>query len=125
MKIENIFKTILIWLPSVIISIFFIPNALSKIFQSNQMDKIVTNHTVIIIVGIILLMATALFLYNKTIIIGTTLLASYMTCIVFIHMYKGKPFEVVILIVMCTIFAAYIRKPAFFHQKEKTTNQSA
>lgn len=84
------------------------------------MDKIITNSTVIIIVGIILLIATALFLYNKTIIIGTTLLASHITCIVFIHMYKGKPFEVVTLIVVSTVFAAYLRKPQLFHQKQKT-----
>ena len=104
MRIEKIIKTILIWLPSLIITVFFIPNALNKILHSNSLDKIVTNSTVIIIVGIILLIATALFLYNKTIIIGTTILALYMTLIVFIHMYKGKPYDVAILIVMATIF---------------------
>jgi chromate transport protein ChrA len=119
MKTEKIFKTILVWLPSVIITMFFIPNALEKIFQSNQLDKVITNSTVIIIVGIILLIGTVLFLINKTIIWGTTILVLYMTFIVFIHMYKGKPYEVVILIVMTTIFAAYIRKPQLFHQTQK------
>ncbi len=119
MKAKKIFRTILIWLPSIIITMFFIPNALNKILQSNQMDKIVTNRTVLIITGVTLLIATALFLYNKTMIIGTTILAVYMTFIVFIHMYKGKPFEVVILIVMATIFAAYIRKPQLFYQNQK------
>ena len=119
MGFEKIIKKILIWLPSVIISVFYIPNALNKIFQSDQLDKVVTNSTVIIGVGVSLLIATALFLYNKTILIGTSLLAFYMTCIVAIHMYKGKPFEVTILIVMATIFAAYIRKPEIFHQKRK------
>jgi len=120
MTTKKIFKTILIWLPSVIITVFFIPNALGKIFQSGQLDKVITNSTVIIIVGIILLIGTVLFLINKTIIWGTTILALYMTFIVFIHMYKGKPYEVVILIVMSTIFAAYLRKPEFFHQKQKS-----
>ena len=119
MKTEKIFKTVLIWFPSVIITVFFIPNALNKILHSNQMDKIVTNSTVMIITGIFLLIATALFLYNKTILIGTTLLALYMTFIVFIHMYKGKPYEVAILIVMATIFASYIRKPQLFHQRQR------
>lgn len=116
MKIEKLIRTVLIWLPSIMISTVFIQNAMGKIFQSGQQDKIITSNTVIIIVGIILLVATALFLFDKTIIWGTTVLASYMTCISFIHMYKGKPFEVVVLIVMATIFAAYLRKPELFHK---------
>ena len=119
MKIEKIIRTVLTWLPSVMISMVFIQNAFRKIFQSNQLDKIITSNLVIIIVGIILLVATALFLFNKTIIWGTAVLASYMTFIVFIHLYKGKPFEVVGLIVIATIFAAYIRKPELFHRKFK------
>ena len=107
------------WLPSVIITLFFIPNALDKIFNSNQTDKIVTNSTIMIATGIFLLVSTAMFLYNKTILIGTALLALYMTFIVFVHMYKGKPYEVAILIVMATIFASYIRKPQLFHQKQE------
>ncbi len=109
------FKIILTWLPSLIILVFFIPNALNKIFYSNQMDKIVTSKSIMIVTGVFLLIASFLFLYNKTTLIGTTLLALYMTCIVFIHMYKGKPYEVAILIIMATIFAAYIRKPQLFY----------
>ncbi|WP_282068767.1 hypothetical protein [Olleya namhaensis] len=107
-------KTLLTWLPSLVITLFFIPNALDKILNSNQTDKIVANSTIMITTGIFLLISTILFLYNKTILIGATLLALYMTFIVFIHMYKGKPYEVTILIVMATIFAAYIRKPKYF-----------
>ncbi len=117
MRIEKIIRTVLIWLPSIMISMIFIQNGLGKIFHSNQMDKIITNNSIIIIVGIILLIATALFLFNKTIILGTTLLALYMTFIVFIHISKEKPFEVVAIIVLATIFAAYIRQPQLFHQK--------
>ncbi|MBL4592602.1 MAG: hypothetical protein JKX68_02170 [Flavobacteriales bacterium] len=120
MKREKRIRKALIWLPSLVISTIFIQNGIGKIFHSDQMDKIVTNNTVIISVGIILLIATALFLYNKTIVLGTSILALYMTFIVFIHMYKGKPFEVVVLIVMCTIFAAYLRKPQFFHIKDES-----
>lgn len=116
MRIEKIIRLVLIWLPSIMISMIFIQNGLGKIFQSNQMDKIITNNTIIISVGFILLIATALFLFNKTIIWGTTLLVLYMTCIVFIHISKEKPFEVVALIVLATIFAAYIRQPQLFHQ---------
>ncbi len=117
MEAKNILKTVLTWLPSIIITLFFIPNALDKILHSNQTDKIITNTTVMILTGIFLLLATALFLYNKTILIGTFLLALYMTGIVCIHMYKGKPYEVSILIVMTTIFATYIRRPQLFHLK--------
>ena len=114
---SKILKTLLSWLPSLIIALFYIPNALDKILNSNQTDKIVANSTVMIVTGIFLLVSTTMFLYNKTILIGTALLSLYMTLIVFIHMYKGKPYEVTILIVMATIFASYIRKPQLFHQK--------
>ena len=118
MKMNKILKILLTWLPSVIMTLFFIPNALDKIFNSNQADKIVANSTIMIVTGIFLLVSTAMFLYNKTILIGTTLLALYMTFIVFIHMNKGKPYEVTILIVIATIFACYIRKPELFNQKQ-------
>ena len=64
--------------------------------------------------GIFLLTGTALFLYKKTMLIGTSMLVLYMILIVLIHMYKGKPAEVVILILMATIFAAYMRQPHLF-----------
>lgn len=114
MKIQHLIKTILIWLPSLAICCFYIPNALDKIFNHNQADKIIENSSIMIATGIFLLIAVGLFLYQKTAHIGSLLLALYMTLIVCIHMYKGKPFEVTILIVMSTIFAAYIRRPQLF-----------
>ncbi len=114
---KKILPTILTWLPSLIITLFFIPNALDKILNSNQTEKIVANSTLMMTTGVFLLIATAIFLYNKTVLIGTALLSFYMIFIVFIHMYKGKPYEVTILIVMATIFASYIRKPQFFATK--------
>ena len=77
MKIKKLIRTVLIWLPSVMVSMVFIQNGLRKIFLSDQQDKIIASNTVIIIVGIILLVATTLFLINKTIIWGTTVLALY------------------------------------------------
>lgn len=118
MKTNKILATLLKWLPSAIISLFFIPNALDKILNSNQTDKIITNSAVMILAGIFILIATGMFLYNKTLLIGTALLTLYMTFIVFIHMYKGKPYELVILITMATIFASYIRKPQLFRLKQ-------
>lgn len=114
---RKILNKILLWLPSLIITLFYIPNALDKILNSNQADKIVANNNIMIATGIFLLASIAMFLYNRTVLVGTILLALYMTFIVFIHMYKGKPYEVAILIVMATIFASYIRKPQLFHQK--------
>ena len=114
MKTKKILSQILAWFPSIIIVLFFIPNALSKILYPSKMEKIVTNNIVIIIAGIYLLIAIILFLNNKTILTGTFLLTLYMTFIVLIHMYKGKPYEIAILIVMSTIFASYVRKPKLF-----------
>lgn len=118
MKTNKILATLLRWLPSVIITLFFIPNAMDKILNPNQPDKIVTNNAVMILAGIFILIATGMFLYNKTLLMGTALLTLYMTFIVFIHIYKGKPYELVILITMATIFASYIRKPQLFSQKQ-------
>lgn len=118
MKTEKTLATILMWLPSLIITLYYIPNALNKLLEPNQTGKIVENSAVMITAGIFLLMATALFLFNKTILLGTSMLVLYMIFIVLIHMYKGKPAEVVILILIATIFASYIRKPQLFHQKK-------
>ena len=120
MKTGKILKTILIWLPSLIITLFYIPNALNKLLEPDQTGKIIENSAVMITAGVFLLIATALFLYNKTILIGTALLSLYMIFIVLIHMYKEKPSEVVILILMATIFASYIRKPELFHLKHES-----
>ncbi len=117
MKTKKVLSTLLTWLPSAILLLFFIPNALNKLFHPNQTEKIIINSTVMISTGLFLLVASILFLYNKTMRIGTMLLALYMTFIVCIHMYKGKPYEVAMLIVMATVFAAYIRKPQLFHKE--------
>lgn len=116
---EKILSRILIWLPSLAITLFYIPNALEKLLDPNQTGKIVESSAVMIIAGIFILIATVLFLYNKTVLIGTTMLVLYMTFIVLIHIYKEKPSEIVILILIATIFASYIRKPQLFHQKAK------
>jgi hypothetical protein len=118
-KVETgkILNKILLLLPSLAITLYYIPNALDKLLDPNQTGKIVENSAVMITAGIFLLIATALFLYHKTILIGTSMLVLYMIFIVLIHMYKGKPSEIVILILMATIFASYIRKPQLFHQK--------
>jgi hypothetical protein len=120
-KVETgkILNRILLWLPSLAITLYYIQNALDKLLDPNQTGKIVENSAVMITAGIFLLIATVLFLYNKTILIGTSMLVLYMTFIVLIHMYKGKPSEIVILILMATIFASYIRKPQLFHPKLK------
>ena len=111
MKIQHFLKTILIWLPSLAICCFYISNALDKIINNNQADKVIENPLIMISTGTFLLIAVGLFLYRKTIHIGSLFLALYMTLIMCIHMFKGKPYEVTILIIMSTIFAAYIRQP--------------
>lgn len=118
-KVEThkILSRILIWLPSLAITLFYITNALDKLIHHNQTGKVIESSAVMITAGVYLLIGTALFIYQKTLLIGTAMLVLYMTLIVSIHMYKGKPAEIVMLILMATIFAAYIRKPQLFHQK--------
>ena len=117
--IDKTLKKVLIWLPSLAIILFYILNALDKLINHDQTGKVVENSAVMITAGIFILIGTALFLYNKTILIGTSMLVLYMTFIVLIHMYKGKPSEIVILILLATIFASYIRKPQLFYQKSE------
>jgi len=114
---EKILSRILIWLPSLALTLYYIPNAFDKFLNPNQTGKIVESSIVMIAAGIFILIGIALFLYNKTILIGTAMLVLYMTFIVLIHMYKGKPSEIVMLILIATIFASYIRKSQLFHQK--------
>lgn len=116
-KVEKALSRILMWLPSLVISLYYIPNALDKLLNPHQTGKIVENAAVMITAGIFLFLGMVLFLYKKTILIGTSMLVLYMIFIVLIHMYKGKPSEIVILILMATIFASYIRQPQMFHQK--------
>ncbi len=113
--IKKTLPRILVWLPTLAIILFYIPNALDKLIHHDQTGKIVESSAVMITAGVFILIGTALFLYNKTILIGTSMLVLYMIFIVLIHTYKGKPSEIVILILMSTIFAAYIRKPKLFH----------
>ncbi|TRZ41617.1 hypothetical protein [Robertkochia solimangrovi] len=114
MEFKKHILKVLIWLPSLVISVFYFKNAGEKILNAGVQDKVVSNELLIIITGVILMVATLLFLINRTLLWGTVILSLYMTLIVIIHIYKGKPFEVTILIVMATIFAAWLRKPKLF-----------
>ncbi|MCF2875550.1 MULTISPECIES: hypothetical protein [unclassified Tenacibaculum] len=113
---NKVLKIVLTWLPSLVIVLIYIANGLDKILNPNQTGKVVVNSSIMIATGIFLLISVLLFLYHKTLVIGTTFLALYMTFIVFVHMYKGKPYEVTVLIVIATIFAAYLRKPVLFYK---------
>jgi len=64
--------------------------------------------------GIFILTGLALFYYHKTMLWGVTMLSLYMLPVIGIHLYKGKPAEVLMLILMSTVFAIYIRKPEVF-----------
>ncbi len=113
-KLQTNLTQILTWLPSLAIALFYIPNGLDKLLDPHQTGKIVESSAVMITAGIFIVVGTALFLYNKTMLIGTSMLVVYMTFVILIHMYRGKPSEVVILILMATVFAAYIRSPKWF-----------
>ena len=113
---DRTISRILVWLPTLAILLFYIPNAWDKLINHDQTGKIVESSAVMITAGVFILIGTALFLYNKTLLIGTSMLVLYMTFIVLIHIYKGKPAEIVILILMATVFASYIRKPKLFNK---------
>lgn len=121
-EIEKTLSRILIWLPSFAITLFYIPNALDKLINHDQSGKVVESSAVMIAAGIFILIGTTLFLYNKTILIGTSMLVLYMTFIILIHIYKGKPAEIVILILTATVFASYIRKPKLFLRTTDSQN---
>jgi hypothetical protein len=115
--IDKTLNKIMIWLPSLALLLYYIPNAMDKLINHDQTGKVIESSAVMIIAGVFILIGTALFLYNKTILIGTAMLVLYMIFVVLIHMYKGKPSEIVLIILMATVFASYIRKPQLFHQK--------
>ena len=118
MKIEKVFWIILTWLPSILMSVLLVLNATDKILY-DQLDKIITNRVFMGLVGLVLLISTALFMYNKTIIYGASILVLYLTSITFIHLLKGKPFEVVLLLVIGLIFATFLRKSSMFSYLHK------
>ncbi len=103
-------KTIMVWLPSTLVAIFFIQNGIEKILKSTELDKVGLSSTQILIVGVILLISTALYLIDRTMIIGTVILMLYMAGIVIIHIQKGKPFIIAGLIVITIGYGAYMRR---------------
>lgn len=120
MKTNRFLSIFLTWAPSLAITFFYIPKGLDKLLNPNQTGKIVENSAIMIIAGIFILLGNALFLYNKTIQIGTSMLVLYISCVILIHMYRDKPAEIVILMLIATIFASYIRAPKHFHKNSTT-----
>jgi len=104
---------VLTWIPSIPVVFFFMQNAFEKILFPEQLDKMGLSNDSLIIIGIILLFATALFLVEKTKVIGTIVLSLYMMSVVIIHILEGKPFFLALLIVLLVVFASYIRSPKF------------
>ncbi|SFU54024.1 DoxX-like family protein [Pustulibacterium marinum] len=109
-QMERKLWQLLKWMPSLLVSIFYINNGFGKVLYPDASRKILSSIGIMRATGIFLIVATLLFLYQKTIIWGATLLALYMTFIVGVHIYKGKPYEVAMLIVFATVVAAYMRK---------------
>ena len=114
---NNNFDTALKWFPSILVAVFFTQNAFEKILQPHETAKLGLANTSVVFVGILILIATVLFLMNRTVIIGTVILASYMTVVVLVHINKGKPFLLTALIALATIFAGFSRKTKCFDLK--------
>jgi hypothetical protein len=107
---KNWIHTIIIWLPSALVTLFFIQNGIEKILKSTELDKVGLSSTQILIVGVILLISTALYLIDRTMILGTVILMLYMAGIVVVHIQKGKPFIITGLIVIAIGYGAYMRR---------------
>ena len=118
MNCSKYLSPVLVWLPSVLVALVFVLNGWEKIVQPDQQGKVISDPVFIRGVGVLLLLATLLFLINRSLLVGSTFLAAYMTMIVGIHLYKGKPFEVALLIVIAVVFATYLRRPGVFHSSE-------
>jgi hypothetical protein len=108
-KNKNWIKTLVVWLPSILVAIFFIQNAIEKIVKSTELDKASLSPTQIMIVGMVLLVATTMYLIDKTLIIGTVVLALYMISVVIIHFNNGKPYIIASQIVLAILYGAYMR----------------
>ena len=76
----------------------------------HQTGKIVQSSAVMLTAGVFILTGLVLFYYHRTMLWGVTMLSLYMLPVIGIHLYKGKPAEVLMLILMSTLFAAYLRK---------------
>lgn len=116
--IKKVAKITLTWLPSLMLLFIYVPNAWKKIFDPIPVEKVIQSKTIMVITGGYLIIGCALFIYHKTLTIGTLMLTLYMVFITFIHLVKGKPHEVVILIIIATVFAAYLRKSNAFSSVE-------
>ena len=112
---KNWIKTIIVWLPSILVAMFFVQNAFEKIFKSTELDKVGLSSAQIIIAGVILLIATTMYLIDRTMIIGSVVLALYMIGIVGIHIQKGKPFIIAGIIVIAVGYGSYLRKVKITH----------
>lgn len=102
------------WLPSIVMVMIFVENGLGKVINSDTTDKVIKSEAFIMAVGVLLIVASVLFLFKKTMIWGASFMVLYMTVITGIHWYKDKPFEVVALIVVGVVFATFIRRPEAF-----------
>ncbi len=119
MQLKSTAQSIMKWLPSLIIALIFIHNGMDKVLHADELDKIVKAPILIQGSGILLILSAILFLYPKTIFWGASILALYMTFIVGVHLFKGKPFELAGLVVISIIFATYLRTQNLFHLNDK------
>lgn len=117
MQLIKFIKSALIWLPSIVLALIFIENGCQKVFNPIGVGKIIDNPVVLTSVGLILIVSAILFILPRTMLIGASVMALYMTMITFIHLMKGKSFEVTAMIVVGVAFASFIRKPELFQSK--------
>jgi len=117
MNTSNILKCTISWLPTIPVVFFFLQNALEKVLYPGQLDKMGLSENALILIGVTLMVATVLFLFERTVLIGTLILATYMSIIVFIHALEEKPFLIAILIVLLIILAGFVRMPKFKNLK--------
>lgn len=105
------FRQLLSWLPSILVTLFFIGNASDKINPSVAQLKMGLTSPMMTLVGFLLLLFVLLFLIPKTMLLGAFFLTSYMVVVLVIHIRNGKPFLLTAGIGILIFIASMARCP--------------
>ena len=106
------------WLTSILITCFFVDNAVNKIISPNEQLKGGLNDVEIIIVGILLLLFAVLFLIRKTGVWGAFFLTFYMVVTLAQHIKHNKPFAGTVSIIVLIIVSVLLRFPELISRQK-------
>lgn len=102
------------WLLSGIVSLIFVGSGFFKLSGTDgtaEMAKNLGGQSNLIILGVLELFITALFLYNKTGVIGTLLMVAYMGGAMAVHFISGQSMGIVLVAQVLIWVASLVRFP--------------